>query len=882
MDNYISKHAFLGNKDFYRSRSFAKLSSKINSTSLLVSAPAGYGKSTFIKNWLKNQSVQWDWLNLDGYDNDIDTFIHRLITVIQKNANSLEPAKIDSIAFSKNKSIAELSKKFLSVINELDNEQIIVLDNYEHISNEDISKFIESTIAHLPANVRFILISRTKLNFPIDDWKSAGKINCLETADFILDFEETEAFIKELYTQELDWNSMNFIQKKTEGWIMGIKLLAESSKNFKNIKLLEDSESYHIDNYFLYEVINKQTEFIKSVLFVTALFDKFSNSMIQKIIDQVLNEKNGYDKDNNYLENIQQNNLFVIHPSINKQWFHYHNLFRTFLLQLSNQRIGIEDMNRIYFIAAEWYQENNLIKEALQSYLLGGHYKAAKELVISVHLRLFEKEKWATLDNYLKLFSIEQQKESIELLIIKGWIHRMRGNREKLLGVLSEIENTKSFFPIESKLFRGELLLLKSIKLIHKVDDFQKLQYLIKALAILPTNAGFFRSWGLSLKFFAYLLNGDNYRGVNVIKDAHRESNSVEPYFKCRLYQSEAMGYLLKNDLTNLQKTAQYLKQVALKNNLNASAASSSFLLMVYYYQSGDFQKVKETYLDLLEHNFSAELSMMLQANYIRSIVFLEEGEEKKALELMVDSEMMCKRENNHQLSIYAKYFSLDIQYRAGIKIHPAMMEEDFLSLTPHLVFEPYLPHLIIIKLILASGTSEHLEVAKRLLVIVKNWISKTKIEFVKMDYLILKAILQHKLLEPVKAKEKLGEALKLADEQGIVRVLQNYKMELTPICGKVLNNEFKSSFKLNDLYNDIKGISKPIDKIPKTENMLTNREIDVLELLTFRFSNKEIAEKLFIEPSSVKRHTIRIYKKINVNSRQKAVARAYELNLLA
>jgi len=877
----INQHLKTVDTIYYHQKLFKKVNSEFNASFLSVSAPSGYGKSTFVMEWLKNQRAQWEWLDLEVHDNNIEVFIQRLFTLFQNRDTQFDSENMEILAGSGNNSIAELVALFINTIKEIDHDQFIVLDNYENITNVEIGKFLESIITNLPSRFRIILISKTIPDLPIEEWQTKGKIYCLETKDFSFDIGEITSFIKTIYNRNLDRDYIHFIYKKTEGWITGIKLLAQISGNFKDTHTLISGDCYCLDNYFKYKILDKQPEIIKKVLSLTALFDRFSISMIQNIINCVLKEKEGSREENNYIDYILQNNLFIIQTSPNRQWFRYHLSFQDFLLRITNDYTDGKERQKTYFIIGEWYESRNFIKEALESYLSGGHSESAKNLIINIHQKLFESERSETLDSYINLFSLEQQREFVELLIIKAWIYAIQGNGKKSLGILSEIEKNTSYFPITSKLFRGELLLLKSIKYMHQFNSIKKLNYVIKALGALPENAGFFKAWAFTLKFSAYMMNAEYSRGIQILRDAHCEVNSIQPHFKCRLYWIEAIGCLLKNDLVNLHNTAKYLKQTALTNNLKESTASSIFFLLVYYYQTDDIPKVKETYLDLIEYRPHCQKFMMLQAIYIRSLVFLEEGEKKKALELVMDFENMCYAENNHQLCIYAKYFSLDIKYRVGHRIYSAMMEEDFLSIQPNLIFEAHYPHLIIIKLFIAIGTEEHLKTAQQLLTIVKNWIEKSHIDMIRRDILILEAIINHKMHNPIDAREKLGEALKISEEQGGVRFLLNYKKELIPILGKAFYDKFMLGSNLNNLYNEIKGLQNPIDTPPRVSTILTNREIDIIELMALRFSNKEIATKLYIEPNSVKRHTIRIYKKINVNSRNQAVERAYQLNIL-
>jgi LuxR family maltose regulon positive regulatory protein len=872
-------NSIVKNRTVYRKRLFTKLDKEFISPVLIVTAPYGYGKSTLIQDWLCSTNQNWVWWNIDNSDNLEKSFINHLLNYIGEFQNRYKSLLAKSISKNGFASLSDISTILLKHMPLINNKFRIVIDNYEFITNNKIHDFLCTVIPKLPSLVKLILISKKEPPFPLSFWQSKLLINRLGANELSFEVEEIDNLLKNTFVKKSDHSIISLLKNKTEGWISGIQWILDSGIELTNNNISKFDLYPSLHQYFFQNVFNKQPERIKTALLVTSFFNRFSVSFCKMLFKTLKGHLDVEDEYNDFLGYAIINNLFLTCLDKHNHWYRYHNLFRSFLQTQAKNMFDRQFIQRIFYTGGIWFSTQYQNEEAIGYYLESDVLIPAIDLVYDTHVKLFNEEKWLDIESYLRLFTLPQITSSPKLMIIQAWIYQIRGNSEKMFSILNMLERAPQQIPIYSKLLRGEFLVLKCFKFFHKLNVKKTIEYSCKALSILPENSYFFRGWARSLIFEAYAMNGELAKGLSFIYDGHKELGSISPQYKCKLFRAEAFSYLMAGDLERLAKISGLLKITATNHNLMESITAANFFQMIYFYHTNNLFKVKEEFEELKKNRNYTNRSLLLQSIYIRSLTYLAEGNEQKAQELIKDCEAISLTEDNNQLYKTAQFLGMEIACRTGNIHFTKLMYDEFEIILSYPLFEYFIPHLTIIKILIANGEKERLETAYNLLDKLKSIIIRSKVYRLEIEILIIESIIEFKNGEASNAKLKLNKAIRLAEEQGDKRILVDYKPELSNQLGKILEQKIDSNSRKHFRTYNLKNREAQTDKASR--KIFTNRELDIIELLAFRYSNKEIGSKLFIEPNSVKRHTIRIYKKLEVHTRQQAVLKAYKLDII-
>ncbi len=344
----------------------------------LISAPAGYGKTTLVTNWIhlkclkEEASCQIAWYSLDQFDNSIEQFVSYWLIALQR-------AEVIDEVFIKNLSSKITFLQPVTIVSELINpiesfnKQIVfVLDDYHVISNPEIHSLLESIIEHLPTNFHLMIITREDPLLPLSRMRVRNQMSEIRARDLRFSVQEASDFFSQTMNLQLNKESVDTLESRTEGWAAGLQLAALAIKNNpdpkKFIATFEGSHRYVLD-YLAEEVIGNLSHDVRNFLVQTAFLDRFNMSLCQAIT--------GLDDGGSILEKLVQTNMFII-PLDNEQgWYRYHHLFANFLLTELDDKVHCE----LSMKAAIWFESNGFERESVQYALASKNDHFAADII---------------------------------------------------------------------------------------------------------------------------------------------------------------------------------------------------------------------------------------------------------------------------------------------------------------------------------------------------------------------------------------------------------------------------------------------------------------------------------------------------------------------
>ena len=391
----------------------------------LVAAPAGFGKTTLVVNWLQELagSTSVAWLSLDEGDAETTHFLYYLVATLQTSRPPSDGtiSMLGSLGMPAPKDLVTL---LLNEIGESDHRVVLALDDYHLIGNPEIDAAIEHLIERMPEQLRLVLVTRDQPGLPLARWRALGRVNEIGLDDLRFSFDESALFLRNTMGLELDGDSVHALGDRTEGWIAGLQMAALSRQQPIRVGQAENMDQratpfsgghrYVID-YLAGEVLRRQTDDVRSFLTRTGVLERLSAPLCDAVT--------GRDDSHVMLPRLEQANMSPAAADDSRQWYRYHQLFGDFL------RSGLEPAERrlLQQKASLWHEENGLGTEAMRYALAAGDIPATIRLFRALVEDALARGDMATLLAWLNALPDSTVRAHRDLAGYKSWLLYLRG-----------------------------------------------------------------------------------------------------------------------------------------------------------------------------------------------------------------------------------------------------------------------------------------------------------------------------------------------------------------------------------------------------------------------------------------------------------------------
>jgi LuxR family maltose regulon positive regulatory protein len=886
----------------HRPRLLERLDQRRQRPLTLVSAPAGYGKSTLVSWWLEAGDIPSGWLSLDESDNDLRLFLSYFLAAVQ---TIFPDVGHETQAMLSGADLPPLSVLASSLVNELDrieDDFILVLDDYHVIQEQAVHDLTIELLKHPPQPLHLVLASRRDPPLPLASLRARAQMTEIRVQDLRFTVAETAAFLQQMMGAPVEDAEVAVLEEKTEGWVTGLRLAALSLRHRSDLdrilaNLPEDNR--YVMDYLLTEVLSNQAENSRDYLLATAILNRFCAPLCDAVCvagTQSWECKMGGQE---FLEWLGQSDLFVIPLDDEHRWFRYHHLFQQLLQRRLERRFSPDDIDVLHKRASSWFAENGLIEEALYHDLEGGDIEAAARLVAQHRHELMNKEEWHQLERWLRLFPAEIVEKRPDLLLLRVWLGYYHWY--SLAGVAHDLalaEALVSGMPAEATevdQVMSEVAAVQSGLLYWATDGVGAVTKAQQALESSPREHECVRSTALLHLGGAYQIIGENGETERVLWEALQDEAFHHHSSHARLMLSLCFVYWCEADLRHTHQTATQFLKLGLEHNLPASTSYARYFLGIVHYDRNELDAAEEQLRIVVDNPYLYPIHNVANSAFPLSLIYLAQGRLEEALDIASSiSSLALERRNTHFMKI-ADAFQAELDLRQGRIAEADQWARQFKPSELRQFHRFFAPELTWVKVLLACGTTDGQQKADTFLRRLYDFQVRTHNTNWLIDVLAVQALLYDAKGDEAEALSALEQAITLARPGGYIRPF----LDLGPKMAELLNRLAKQNIAVKYVGKLLAGFrnegtgyvqTEEDDKIvaplafmdqPLDEH-LSNREFEILSLLTQRLSNKEIAEKLFISPDTVKKHLYNIYQKLSVNSRREAVDKANALGMLS
>ncbi len=882
----------------------------------LVSAPAGFGKSTLLGAWasvMSGSGRQVAWLSLDRGDNDPARFWRYFVTAMDQ----LQPGSgKTALALLDSPQAPPIEATLTTLLNELvglPTDAMLVLDDYHPIESPAIHGALTFLIDHLPPRVHLVIATRADPPLALSRLRARGELNEVRASDLRFTSEEAATFLNQVMGLELSAQDIAELEKRTEGWVAGLQMAALAVTGRDDVAgfvAAFTGSNRHVVDYLAEEVLGRQPEELRTFLLRTSVLDR----MCAPLCDAVTGHTDGQTT----LEHLEHANLFVIPLDDKRRWYRYHHLFADVLRQRLHQ--GHPDLiPPLHKRASGWFEEDGLVPEAIHHALAAQDWERAINLVEAIGMTVVLSQQGQTLLGWIDEIPEELVRDRPVLCTIHALALVFSNRPDAAETRLREAERCVRENPTtdEARTILGRAAVIRAA-IARFSGDLQRCVAMgRRALELLPETeaTALERASAMTNAALAYQVSGDvtlaNERLLEEAIASFRASGALIPLLNCI------------NHLARMRTLQGRLQAAAATHEEAASVASGRYgsrdlvNSAAYYVGLGDIHREWND-LDSAESHLSRGTdlvagAMMVEADVVAhsrlSLAHLQQARGRSADAFVTLEEfatlarqrdfvprLVARGEAGQaRLALMKDDLSAAVRWAEASELGAGdepdySREEEYLTLVRVLIAQGRLDPM-------SSYLDDALGLLDRLFKIAEGGGRMgSVIEILALRALALQA--QHESSEALAALE---QSLLLAQPEGYVRIFVEEGVPMAALLSELLKARSKGPrdaqqpplldyvrlllavFESPHTSTDpaapsgsAAGQDQPLLDPP------TAREQEVLVLIAEGLSNREIAARLFIEVGTVKGYIHSLLRKLEVDNRTKAVARARELHLFS
>jgi LuxR family maltose regulon positive regulatory protein len=884
-----------------RARLLERLNAGFGGKVTLVCAPAGFGKTTLLVEWLEAIARPTTWLSLDEHDNWLPVFVHALTAALQSVFPDAFQATASLLKAPQFPLPGEVVTLLINDLADVPLDMILVLDDYHLIRNSEVHSLLDLLIEHLPSQLHLVLATRSDPPLPLARWRAQGHLNELRGADLRFTLAETEAFLTSALGSVAAHETAEALEELTEGWIALLRLAVLSLRSTADrmvfIERLRSSSDQYVSSYLLEEILAQQAPFVQELLVRTSMLEPFCVELCVALMGRDATHQQVQDT----LYRLERTNLFLVPLDERQGWYRFHHLFKGLLQQRLQAHSSQQKLAKLHRRASAWFAEQGLVEEALEQALVAGDAAYAARLVEAQFLQAFEQEQWVQLERWLCLLPEEQVQSSPLLLFAKVWIVQARGQLTELQPLLRTAEQLVATADIgardlddpQSRISRALTAIGWSHFQYFTGQAQASLERARSALEWLPPAEEHLTCQAMMHLALSNQVTGQEDLALAQLQQALR-AQSTHHSSTARLLLAQALVYLAAGKLPQVEHTARHLLQIAQQANMALSQYWAHWLLGIVHYEWNK--------LDAAVYHFSAVIANQHFAHFwvvqdamcglaftyqAQGLGTRAQGTARALLELVQGQHNM--RELMTAYAFCGQLALLQDEVEQASQWLELAGKPEVLGLMLFLE----VPLITTAWTLLAQGDEASVAQGQTLLSQLLQHVEAMHSTRKTIQVLALQAWAYDLQGRETEALQVLESALALGHPGSFIRTFAD-----VPRLSRVLQELRKRrkarqavDSKLDAYLQRILAAMSPIaaqagskEELMRQEGLepLTERELQILRLLDRDLTNKEIARELVVTPGTVKVHTINVYRKLSVNNRRAAVILAKTLGLLA
>ncbi|MCJ7512098.1 MAG: tetratricopeptide repeat protein [Anaerolineales bacterium] len=862
----------------------------------LISAPAGFGKTTLVSEWVAGCGRPVAWLSLDEGDNDLACFLTYLVAALQTIAANIGAGVLRTLQSPQPPAPVSVLPILLNEITTLPEDSVLVFDDYHVIDAKPVENALAFLLEHLPPQMHLVIATREDPDLPLARLRARSQMTELRATDLRFTRAEAAEFLNRMMGLNLGDADIAALEARTEGWIAGLQLAALSMQGRSDtagfIRSFTGSHHFILD-YLVEEVLQRQPEHVRNFLLQTAILDRLSGPLCDAVTAQ--------DGSREMLETLERGNLFLIPLDDQRQWYRYHHLFAE-VLQAHLLEAQPDRVSTLHRRASEWYEQSRLPPDAIRHALAAEDFERAAgliELAWSAMALSYQSSTWlgwvkALPDGLIRIRPV--------LSLGYAWALLDGGELEASEARLHDAEcwldtPTDKMVVVDKEQFRSlpaSIATARAFRSLALGNVPSAVEYAQQALELTPEDDQATHIQATSLLVLALYASGDMEAAERSLADFHtnlRKTGDILTLIGTTFLLADirvALGRLHEAE-------SSYQHSIRLATGLGEpmplGTADLYRGLGELYLERGDLEAAaqhlqtsqtvgEQTTLTDWPHRLCVSQARLKEA----------QGDLDGALALLDEAERVHIRGPLPEVRPVPALKARVWLKQGRLAEAQRWAREQGLSADADIRYTREFEHITLARVLIAAGRSDReagsLDEATRLLGRLLQAAETGGRMGSAIQILLLQALACQAQNDLSNALPPLERALALAEPEGSVRIFvdEGEAMRL------LIEEQSRDRGHPLSAYADklLAAFTQPV-AAPRTPIIhhdsdmiepLSERELEVLKLLRTELSGPEIAQQLIVSLHTLRTHTNNIFKKLGVNNRRAAVRRAEELAL--
>jgi LuxR family maltose regulon positive regulatory protein len=770
----------------------------------------------------------------------------------------------------------------------------VVLDDVHLIRDKAVCELLSLMLRHPLRSMQLILVGRRDPLLPIAALRARGLIAEFRIRDLRFTVDEATQLLRSAIGSPIEKAITEALVRKSEGWVTGLRLaiLAMHGQKDPGRELLElKGTTRYVVDYLISEVLNHQPPDIRNFLLVTSIFDRFCAPLYDTLRkeDKALTgtEVDGID----FMDWLLEHNLFVIGLDMENRWYRYHHLFQDCLKRQLNRSFCAKTIAAFHSRASRWFESQGLISESIKHALKSGDVASAAKIVERYRGSQLDEDRWYDVEQWLKLLPMEI-KQRTGLLIAQAWtaLHRFQ------VGEIPPLLTKAAALIEDGDPLERELHALWSSVHFWAGDGKRSLQSGQMAL-VRSTGEAKLVDGHIEMHIgLARCMTGNADMAIRGLEDRISAARPQSDIYLARLVAGLVFVSQIAGNLNRVKIEARRLRSVATRRSMAYTKAIGFYMEAWAHLHACKLDQALHlfTAASRQPHILHTRVAIDALAGLALTLQLMRRFEgaaeavrrmQDFALETGLPACLTVARSCEARLALMGGDLDTALTWAQAVSDEP-VASELFIWLES--------PALTRARAMIASGPAKRFEDALALIAGVRKVSEKCGYTCQIIEAAVLQAVALERLERADQALEALSAAIFLARRGGWVRPFVESGSALTDLLKRLDETDGSPDFvdmllgTIQENREPVKANCSPSHDTPQLTpgrefpvEPLTNRELDILEFLAQRLQNKEISEKLFISPNTVRTHLQNLYQKLHVSGRRQAVVKAIDLDIL-
>ncbi len=862
----------------------------------LVSAPAGYGKSVLAAQWVERLQGPAAWLSLDAGDSELRSFLRYFLAAVDTVSPGACDATRELLDAGSLAPVPVLAGYLLNDLDAMEARCCMVLDDYHRIDTlSPVHDVMREILEHPPAQFNFVVTTRQDPPFDLPSLRAGHRVRELRLRDLRFTSQESREFLRATADVSVSDEALTQLQREVEGWVAGLRLVSLALRHSG------DAEAFlkklpgrlpETQEYLLREVLAVQTAELRNCMLASSILDRFCVELLDAVCGAPDTDDRAGLSGVDLLKELRQSNLFAISLDARREWFRYHHLFQELLASELKRLRDPEYVAGLHLRACDWFEREGLVDEAIQHALAAGDIGKVVRLIARHRHDALNDSQWHVLDRWLGLVSIRTLHQQAELLMARAWITlNYYYQVEAVPPLLDQVESLIGAEAGDEQI-RGELAVSRGYVLWLMGSGAESLRHLEVGLERVPEAHLDFRSNAELVFAQAKQMVGRQEEGLRFLDELLANSRSLDPIRKARLLVSRVFIHLVAGDVVGADVANRRLWDHIKRDSWAYGRTWTSYVQGVIHLQRCEWEAAAEHLERAVANRFIHHARAAVDAMAGLMVAHQARGRSDEAQATLRMLKGFVAPLGDPAMERLVRSAEVRLAILQG-RPEPRWAEAIIPQPEGALLWWIDVPAITRLKATIAVGSPSDLVQAEAQLMEFAQVIEAQHNQCQLVSVLTLLADVCHRQGKTEEALQILERAVALARRGDLVWPFVELGAPMVKLLDQIAGMRafaarvarLAAAFAAPAARSTARGAEIAAARTDRREGWdavaggrleaLTNREMDVLELLALRLQNKEIAARLGISSQTVSSHLKQVYAKLGVHGRREAVERA-------